>query len=139
MSRAWKFSVFWWFTLAVVGLLLNAGICYHNLVTLVNNSDQLVHSQRVLNHLENTLSTVKDAETGQRGFLLAGTKGIPASPTGRPSSKSPPKNVSCANGPPVSRTSKSGCPAWRKPSPPSSRNSPGRSSYTTGMGKKPPR
>jgi PAS domain S-box-containing protein len=74
MSRAWKFNVFWWFTLAVVGLLVNAGICYRNLVTLVDNSDLLVHSQRVLNLLESVASTVKDAETGQRGFLLTERK-----------------------------------------------------------------
>jgi PAS domain S-box-containing protein len=74
MSRAWKFNVFWWFTLAVVGLLVNAAICYRNLVTLVDNSDLLVHSQRVLNLLESVTSTVKDAETGQRGFLLTGRK-----------------------------------------------------------------
>jgi PAS domain S-box-containing protein len=74
MSRAWKINVFWWFTLAVVGLLVNAGICYRNLVTLVDNSDALVHSQRVLNLLESVASTVKDAETGQRGFLLTQRK-----------------------------------------------------------------
>ena len=72
MSRAWKLNVLWWFTLAVIGLLVNAAVCYRTIITLVENSDQLVHSQQVLNHLENTVSTVKDAETGQRGYLLTG-------------------------------------------------------------------
>jgi PAS domain S-box-containing protein len=72
MSRAWERNVLWWFALAVVGLLVNAGVCYHNLITLVENSQRLVHSQRVLNYLEDTLSTIKDAETGQRGYLLTG-------------------------------------------------------------------
>jgi PAS domain S-box-containing protein len=72
MSRAWKRTVLFWFGLAVVGVLINAVVCYRNLVTLVDNSQRLVHSQQVLNRLSNTLSTVKDAETGQRGYLLTG-------------------------------------------------------------------
>jgi PAS domain S-box-containing protein len=72
MSRAWQRNVLWWFALAVVGLLVNAGVCYRNLVTLVENSQRLVHSQQVLNDLEDIMSTVKDAETGQRGYLLTG-------------------------------------------------------------------
>jgi PAS domain S-box-containing protein len=72
MSRAWKRNVLWWFALAAAGLIFNAGVCYRSLVTLVDNSQQVVHSQKVINHLENTLSLVKDAETGQRGFILTG-------------------------------------------------------------------
>jgi PAS domain S-box-containing protein len=72
MSRAWKRNFLWWFGLAVAGLLLNAAVCYHNLVSLVELSQRVVHSQVVLNHIEDTLSTVKDAETGQRGYLLTG-------------------------------------------------------------------
>jgi PAS domain S-box-containing protein len=72
MNRAWKRGFLWWFGLAVVGLLVNAAVCYHSLVSLVEYSQRLVHSQQVLNHLEDTLSTIKDAETGQRGYLLTG-------------------------------------------------------------------
>jgi PAS domain S-box-containing protein len=70
MSRAWKRDILWWFALAVVGLLVNAAACFRSLIALVNDSQRLAHSQQVLSHLENMLSLVKDAETGQRGYLL---------------------------------------------------------------------
>ncbi len=72
MNRAWKRNVVLWLVLAVAGLLVNAAVCYHNLVALVDNSQKLVRSQQILNQLQDVLSTVKDAETGQRGYLIAG-------------------------------------------------------------------
>jgi PAS domain S-box-containing protein len=72
MKSARTLNVLGWFALAVAGLIINAGVCYHFLVRLVDNSRRVVHSQQVLNDLEDTLSTVKDAETGQRGYLLTG-------------------------------------------------------------------
>jgi PAS domain S-box-containing protein len=74
MNSAWTRNILWWFGLAVVGLLVNAAVCYRNLVTLVDNAQHEIASHRLLNELEDTLSTVKDAETGQRGYLLTGRR-----------------------------------------------------------------
>ena len=74
MNNAWTRNIVLWFGLAMVGLLVNAAVCYRNLVRLVDNSQDEVASQRLLVQLEDTLSTVKDAETGQRGYLLTGRR-----------------------------------------------------------------
>ncbi len=56
--------------LAVVILAINAVVTILNLRTLVANDYSVVHTHEVLGELERTLSLLKDAETGQRGYLL---------------------------------------------------------------------
>jgi len=53
-------------------LILNAATSYRNTLNLVENERWVTHTHRVLTELEATLSTLKDAETGQRGYLLTG-------------------------------------------------------------------
>jgi PAS domain S-box-containing protein len=53
-------------------LIFNAATSYRNTLKLVENEAWVSHTHRVLTELEATLSTVKDAETGQRGYLLTG-------------------------------------------------------------------
>ncbi|PLZ86098.1 hypothetical protein CEN44_20735, partial [Fischerella muscicola CCMEE 5323] len=58
-----------------VGLILlvaNAVISYHNTRKIIENEQWVSHTYQVLTELEKTLSTIKDAETGQRGYLLTG-------------------------------------------------------------------
>ena len=58
-----------------VGLILlvaNAVISYHNTRKIIENEQWVSHTHQVLTELEKTLSTIKDAETGQRGYLLTG-------------------------------------------------------------------
>ncbi|MEP6488218.1 CHASE3 domain-containing protein [Microcoleus vaginatus GB2-A3] len=56
-----------------VGLLIfNAATSYRNTLKLVENERWVNHTHQVLTELEATLSTLKDAETGQRGYLLTG-------------------------------------------------------------------
>lgn len=57
---------------ALVLLIVNATISYRNILKLVENERSVSHTHRVLTELESTLSTLKDAETGQRGYLLTG-------------------------------------------------------------------
>jgi PAS domain S-box-containing protein len=57
---------------ALALLLLNAVISYRNTQTLVENERLVNHTYRVLSQLEQTLSTLKDAETGGRGYVLTG-------------------------------------------------------------------
>ncbi|MEG4282203.1 CHASE3 domain-containing protein [Microcoleus sp. A006_D1] len=53
-------------------LILNAATSYRNILKLVENERWVGQTHQVLTELEATLSTLKDAETGQRGYLLTG-------------------------------------------------------------------
>jgi CHASE3 domain sensor protein len=65
-----------WTTLglaAVLAFFLVSGvIAYQNIQTLRDNNQRILHSHAVLVSLDELFSTVQDAETGQRGFLLTG-------------------------------------------------------------------
>ena len=45
-------------------------VAYRNLATLRENNQKIVHSHEVIIALDQLLSSVQDAETGQRGFVL---------------------------------------------------------------------
>ncbi|MEG5059347.1 CHASE3 domain-containing protein [Microcoleus sp. A2-C5] len=53
-------------------LIFNAATSYRNTLKLVENERSVSHTHQVSTELEATLSTLKDAETGQRGYLLVG-------------------------------------------------------------------
>ncbi len=53
-------------------LILNVAISYRNTLKLVENEHWVSHTHQVLTELEAMISTLKDAETGQRGYLLTG-------------------------------------------------------------------
>jgi len=55
-----------------VFFLFSGGLAYFNIRTLMEDNQMIVHSHQVITTLDGLLSTVKDAETGQRGFLLTG-------------------------------------------------------------------
>jgi len=60
-----------------LSLLLLIGISitsYISVQTLLKSAALVDHSNLVVKTLENTISTMKDAETGQRGFLLTGNE-----------------------------------------------------------------
>jgi signal transduction histidine kinase/CheY-like chemotaxis protein/CHASE3 domain sensor protein len=50
--------------------LVSGLVAYLNVRTLRDDNQQIVHSHQVITTLDGLLSTVKDAETGQRGYLL---------------------------------------------------------------------
>ena len=56
--------------IAFVFFVVSGGIAYLNLKTLRENNDRIVHSHEVIVALGQLLSSVQDAETGQRGFLI---------------------------------------------------------------------
>jgi CheY-like chemotaxis protein/signal transduction histidine kinase/CHASE3 domain sensor protein len=60
------------FLLAVVAVVIIALLSYQSLQSTTDAARNLTHSVEVLGRLGALLSTVKDAETGQRGFLLTG-------------------------------------------------------------------
>jgi CHASE3 domain sensor protein len=53
-------------------LVANTVVSYRNTLKLISNQRLVTHTQQVLTQLETTLSTLKDAETGQRGYLITG-------------------------------------------------------------------
>jgi PAS domain S-box-containing protein len=59
---------------ALLGLLLlgNALVTRHRVEVQAGTAQWVLHTQRVLTELEQAESTLKDAETGQRGYLLTG-------------------------------------------------------------------
>ena len=58
------------FGLALFLLLLIGGVSYWSVNSLIENSSWVAHTHEVLENLEGIISLLKDAETGQRGFLL---------------------------------------------------------------------
>lgn len=63
-------------------LLVNAWVAERNLQDIISASNQSGHTSRVLTALRRTLSTVQDAETGQRGYILTGDRAYLAPYTG---------------------------------------------------------
>ncbi len=62
------------FSLSLI-ILLIIGVSSYNSITRTNDSIQLrIHTYKVLQELEGLLSNLKDAETGQRGYILTGDK-----------------------------------------------------------------
>ena len=60
------------FGLAGLTLLLVIFVSYRNIVGLIENDALVEHSHQVRVELADLLSELKDAETGQRGYLLTG-------------------------------------------------------------------
>ena len=62
------------YSLVFALLVVNAALTYYNLQTIVESDKWIDHTREVILDLERTLSALKDAETGQRGYLLTGEK-----------------------------------------------------------------
>jgi PAS domain S-box-containing protein len=60
------------FGITLVVLIVNAGVTYRNIERAIADNNRVSRSNEVLAALEGTLSTLKDAETGQRGYLITG-------------------------------------------------------------------
>ncbi|GAA3149718.1 methyl-accepting chemotaxis protein [Planomonospora alba] len=56
--------------LAMMGVI--GAVSYDNTIDLVDNEKWVAHTHEVLNKLDGVLSTLKDGETGQRGYLITG-------------------------------------------------------------------
>jgi PAS domain S-box-containing protein len=53
-------------------LAINAGVAYQNTRRVHDSAARVAHTHEVMDALESLFSTVKDAETGQRGYLITG-------------------------------------------------------------------
>src|SRR3984885_6470347 len=62
------------FGAALAALVVSALVSYRSTTQLLDASQSVTHTYEVLTELETLLSLMKDAETGQRGYLLTGVK-----------------------------------------------------------------
>ena len=53
-------------------IVATAAVAWNNIAQLRQNDGWVTHSWQILNAIEQLLSTLKDAETGQRGYLITG-------------------------------------------------------------------
>jgi methyl-accepting chemotaxis protein len=60
------------FTLAFLLLLGIGGVAYRSISLLTSTSQLVTHTHQVLEHIAEILSLLKDAETGQRGYIITG-------------------------------------------------------------------
>ncbi len=56
--------------IASVLVVANGAVSYFNTRQLSKNEQLVAHTHQVLTELESTFLTLKDAEAGQRGYLL---------------------------------------------------------------------
>jgi len=59
-------------TVVLAFFLISGGVAYLNIRMLREDNLKIVHSHEVISTLDELLSTIQDAETGQRGYLLTG-------------------------------------------------------------------
>lgn len=60
------------FGLTLAILVINAVVTYGNILKVIDHSYWVSHTNEVLASLERTLSTLINAETGQRGYIITG-------------------------------------------------------------------
>jgi signal transduction histidine kinase/CheY-like chemotaxis protein/CHASE3 domain sensor protein len=53
-------------------LIISSAASFISIQNLIKSADLVVQSNGIINDVDNMVSTLKDAETGQRGFLLTG-------------------------------------------------------------------
>ena len=58
------------FGLSMLLLIVSSVASYNSITNLIKSSDEVNHTNEVLQQAESIISYMKDAETGQRGFLL---------------------------------------------------------------------
>src|SRR5262249_3190473 len=66
--RSWWVTAVW--AVAFALLILNAAVSTYNIDVLIDNDRAVSHSKELTHELDDLLSDVKDAETGERGYLL---------------------------------------------------------------------
>ncbi|HUY14647.1 MAG TPA: CHASE3 domain-containing protein [Terriglobia bacterium] len=60
------------FALALAALIVVGAVSYDSTTKLIDSADWVAHTHQVLDGLNALLSTLKDAETGQRGYVITG-------------------------------------------------------------------
>src|SRR5882757_11124927 len=60
------------FGLALVSMIVVGAVSYDSTAKLIDSAEWVRHTHEVLNGLDEVLSAMKDAETGQRGYIITG-------------------------------------------------------------------
>ena len=60
------------FALPLAILVVVGAVAYASTVRLVETAEAVAHEQETLREIERLLSVLKDAETGQRGYVITG-------------------------------------------------------------------
>ncbi len=60
------------FGFSLLLLIISSVASYISIESLISSAERVNHTNLVIGELENTISATKDAETGQRGYLLTG-------------------------------------------------------------------
>jgi methyl-accepting chemotaxis protein len=60
------------FALSLILLIAIGTVAYTNITKLTATSEWVTHTHQVLEHIAGVMSLLKDAETGQRGFVITG-------------------------------------------------------------------
>ena len=63
-------SLQYWFAISIFILVVISAVSYTIITNLLESRKLVDHSNEVILKLERVMSHVKDAETGQRGFLM---------------------------------------------------------------------
>jgi PAS domain S-box-containing protein len=58
--------------ISIIVLIVTGSVAYRSVATLSHATGVLIHTKDVLLALEQTMSVLRDAESGQRGFLITG-------------------------------------------------------------------
>jgi methyl-accepting chemotaxis protein len=60
------------FALSLILLIAIGTVAYTNISKLTATSEWVTHTHDVLEHIAGVLSSLRDAETGQRGYVITG-------------------------------------------------------------------
>jgi CheY-like chemotaxis protein/CHASE3 domain sensor protein len=72
MKSSFKRNLLIGFGFSLLLLIVSSVASYISISNLLNSVKLVEHTNKVIHSVENTISILKDAETGQRGFLLTG-------------------------------------------------------------------
>lgn len=71
MKSTLKRNLFWGLSLSMIILVISSVASYYSISNLIESSRQVRKSTAIINNLNEVMSIMKDAETGQRGYLLS--------------------------------------------------------------------
>jgi len=72
MKSTLKRNLIYGLGLSLILLFISSFASFYSIKNLIESSEMVRRSNQIIENLNNVLSVVKDAETGQRGFLLTG-------------------------------------------------------------------
>src|ERR671912_173756 len=72
MTSTFKGNLIISFSLSLLLLVISSVASYFSIVNLLKSADEVERTNATIADLEESMSALKDAETGQRGYLLSG-------------------------------------------------------------------